>query len=267
MRRLTDLMSLEGRVAVVTGGTGHLGLAFCEALAELGARVVVVDREPASCAARAASLSDHSGNQAVGLAADLSSRAETATVVPRVLEAFGRLDILINNAAFTGASGIAGFAVPFAEQSLDAWDAALRVNLTAAFQLTQAAREPLMASGHGSVINIGSIYGLVGPDLRLYEGTSMGNPAAYAASKGGLIQLTRYLSTSLAPKVRVNSISPGGIARGQAPAFVERYLARTPMQRMGTEEDFKGAVAYLASDLSAWVTGQDVAVEGGWTAW
>jgi len=267
MRRLNELMSLDGRVAVVTGGAGHLGLAFSEALSELGARVVIVDRDPGQCAARAEAIAHHSGRECFGVAAELSSRAETATIVPRVLEKFGRLDILVNNAAFTGASGISGFAVPFPEQSLDAWEAALRVNLTAAFQLTQSAREALIASGHGSIINIGSIYGLVGPDLRLYEGTTMGNPAAYAASKGGLLQLTRYLSTSLAPDVRVNSISPGGLARGQPAPFIERYVAKTPLRRMGQEEDFKGALAYLASDLSAWVTGQDVAVEGGWTAW
>ncbi len=112
-----------------------------------------------------------------------------------------------------------------------------------------------------------SIYGMVGPDFSLYAGTSMGNPAAYAASKGGLLQLTRYLATALAPRVRVNAITPGGIVRGQPPAFIERYVAKTPLGRMATEEDFKGAIAYLASDLSRYVTGQNLVVDGGWTAW
>ncbi len=269
MRRLVELMSLQGRVAVVTGGAGHLGLAFGEALVELGATVVVVDRDASACAARAQALQDHggSGSTCAAIAVDLSSAEETATIVPQVLASFGRLDILVNNAAFTGASGIAGFAVPFPQQSLAAWEASLRVNLSAVFQLTQSALEALRSSGHGSVVNVGSIYGLVGPDLRLYEGTNMGNPAAYAASKGALIQLTRYFATSFAPQVRVNSLSPGGISRGQPTSFTDRYIARTPMQRMGREEDFKGALGYLASDLSAWVTGQDLAVEGGWTAW
>ena len=123
------------------------------------------------------------------------------------------------------------------------------------------------AAGRGAIINIGSIYGTVGPDFSLYEGTSMANPAAYGASKGGLAQLTRYLATALAPLVRVNTISPGGIARGQPASFVERYRSRTPLGRMGAEEDLKGAVAFLASDAAAYVTGQNLLVDGGWSAW
>ena len=128
-------------------------------------------------------------------------------------------------------------------------------------------KDALAAGGHGSVINISSIYGLSGPDWRLYEGTSLGNPAAYAASKGGLIQMTRWLATTMAPKVRVNAIAPGGVFRNTPEPFLGRYISRTPLARMATEEDFMGAVAYLASDLSAYVTGQCLAVDGGWTAW
>jgi NAD(P)-dependent dehydrogenase (short-subunit alcohol dehydrogenase family) len=157
--------------------------------------------------------------------------------------------------------------VPFERQLPESWRRALEVNLTAPFVLVQAAAEALAASGHGSVINISSIYGLTGPDWRLYEGTTMGNPAAYAASKGGLIQMTRWLATTMAPKVRVNAIAPGGVFRDTPEPFLTRYISRTPLARMATEEDFKGAVAYLASDLSAYVTGQCLAVDGGWTAW
>jgi NAD(P)-dependent dehydrogenase (short-subunit alcohol dehydrogenase family) len=128
--------------------------------------------------------------------------------------------------------------------------------------------KPLMEGCSGaSIINIGSIYGLCGPDLSLYEGTEMGNPAAYAASKGGVIQLTRWLATVLAPEVRVNCLSPGGVLRNQPEVFIERYIRRTPLRRMAVEEDFKGAIAFLASDLSSYCTGQDIAVDGGWTAW
>jgi len=103
--------------------------------------------------------------------------------------------------------------------------------------------------------------------MNLYAGTPMGNPAAYAATKGGLLQLTQYLATVLAPKVRVNAISPGGISRGQPEAFAERYAALTPLKRMGTEEDLKGALALLVSDAGAYITGQNIMVDGGWTAW
>ena len=133
--------------------------------------------------------------------------------------------------------------------------------------LVHAGREELARSGSGAVILFGSTYGLVGPDFSLYDGTAMANPTAYGASKGGVLQLVRYLATTLAPAVRVNAISPGGVERGQPEQFQERYRARTPLRRMAREEDLKGAVAYLASDLSAYVTGHNLVVDGGWTVW
>ena len=143
----------------------------------------------------------------------------------------------------------------------------MRVNLTSAFVMVQEASNALAASGDGSVIFFASTYGLAGPDMRLYAGTKMASPAGYGASKGGLLQLTRYLATILAPRIRVNAITPGGIWRNQPEAFHRRYVSRTPLSRMATEEDLKGAVAYLASDLSAYVTGHNLIVDGGWTAW
>ena len=125
----------------------------------------------------------------------------------------------------------------------------------------------LKESAGGCIINIASIYGSYGPDHSLYAGTEMGTPAAYAASKGGLIQLTRWLATTLGPGVRVNTVSPGGVFRNQPEVFVQRYRERTPLARMATEDDFRGAIAYLASDLSAYVTGQNLAVDGGWGVW
>jgi NAD(P)-dependent dehydrogenase (short-subunit alcohol dehydrogenase family) len=267
MKRLDELSRMNGRVAVVTGGAGHLGLSIGEALVESGAHVFVVDRDEASCAERAALLTRHGGVDCAHLAVDLSAADGPSKVIDAVLARFGRIDVLVNNAAYTGDTKIPGYAVPFDQQRVEAWDAAMRVNLTVPFQLSQAASVELGRRGAGTIVNVGSIYGIVGPDMGLYRGTSMGNPAAYGASKGGLIQLTRYLSTVLAPSVRVNCISPGGIARGQAAEFRERYVARTPLGRMGAEEDMKGAIAFLASDLSAYVTGQSLAVDGGWTAW
>ena len=149
---------------------------------------------------------------------------------------------------------------------MDTWRRALEVNLTAPFALIQSCVDLLKAS-KGVVINMGSIYGVLGPDMNLYQGTSMGNPAAYAASKGGLLQLTHWLATVLAPDIRVNMISPGGIFRHQPKDFCERYIQKTPLKRMATEEDLKGAIAYFATDLSLYVTGQNLLVDGGWTAW
>jgi len=266
MRKLKDLQSLAGRVAVVTGGAGALARAYEEVFTELGARVAIVDMDHASCATRASEISEL-GGEALEVVLDLSDARTPEECVRTVMARWGRVDILVNNAALTGASGVPGYAVPFESQSLEAWNAAVQVNLTSAFQLIQAARIPLLESGHGSVINISSIYGNVGPNMNLYEGTSMGNPAAYAATKGGLIALTKYLATLLAPGIRVNAVSPGGIERGQPKTFLGRYEKLTPLGRMGTEEDLKGVVAFLASDASAYVTGQNILVDGGWTAW
>ena len=268
MRSLKDLLSLEGRVALVTGGAGHIGLACAEALAEMGARIVIADREKAACDARAEDLRTRFGVETLGVAVDLADVENGAkALVAAAVSQFGRLDVLVNNAAFTGKTNIPGWGVPFAEQSVDAWNAAMAVNLTAPFRLAQAAHGALAANGKGSIVNVSSIYGVVGPKWSLYEGTAMANPAGYGASKGGIVQLTRYLSTVMAPKVRVNCMGPGGVARGQPESFQKRYEESTPLGRMAIEEDFKGAFAYLASDASAYVTGQHLLVDGGWTAW
>lgn len=267
MKRISELMSLKGRVAVITGGGGHIGSAMAEALAELGANMVILDISLESCLPVCERISKEYAVDTLPLALDLAREEHIQTVPDEVTNKFGRLDILVNCAAFVGTSNLPGWVAPFEEQRADTWKQALDVNLTAPFLLTQVCTPALKEFGHGSVINIASTYGLVGPDIRLYEGTLMGNPAAYAASKGGLLQLTRWLATVLAPDVRVNAITPGGVSRGQPEVFQKRYIERTPLKRMAIEEDFKGAVAYLASDLSAYVTGQNIIVDGGWTAW
>jgi len=266
-RTLKQMMDLSGRVGVVTGGGGHIGSEAALALAELGADVAVVDVNGPRATATAENITRDFDVRAVAMEVDLSNEKAVRALPDKIVGALGRLDILVNNAAFVGTSKLKGWAVPFEEQELDAWRAALEVNLTAVFALVQSATPSLRESGNGSVINVGSIYGLLGPDFRLYEGTEMGNPAAYGASKGGLLQLTRWLSTALAPNVRVNAITPGGVWRNQPDTFVARYIENTPLGRMASEEDMKGAVAFLASDLSAYVTGENLIVDGGWSAW
>jgi len=267
MRSLSELMDLSGRCAFLTGAAGHIGLAVAESLLELGARVALSDLPGEALDARKRLLEEKHPRRVETAPADLLDENSTRQAVGRALETMGRLDILIHNAAFVGTTKYPGWAEPLEKQSVGAWDAALRVNLTAAFVLAQEARSSMGVSNRGSVIFLASTYGLVGPDMSLYEGTSMQNPAAYGASKGGVLQLMRYFATIMAPKIRVNSITPGGVSRGQPEVFRERYERRTPMGRMATEEDLKGAVAYLASDLSAYVTGHNLVVDGGWTAW
>jgi NAD(P)-dependent dehydrogenase (short-subunit alcohol dehydrogenase family) len=267
MRSLAALMDLTGRVALITGGAGHLGQAIGSALAEAGATVVLLDLDLAGAQDAANRLRAEHGVRVLPLAVDIARDKDVQAVPARIVAELGGLEILVNNAALVGTASLTGWAVPFAEQGADAWRQALDVNLTAPFVLAQACAPALAASGHGSIINVSSIYGMVAPDMALYAGTAMGNPAAYAASKGGLGQLTRWLTTVLAPQVRVNTITVGGVQRDQPAAFQERYVARTPLGRMAIEEDIKGAAVYLASDLSAYVTGQNLVVDGGWTAW
>jgi NAD(P)-dependent dehydrogenase (short-subunit alcohol dehydrogenase family) len=267
MRNFAALSSLKGRVALITGGAGHIGRAIAETYAELGAAVAILDRPGSNADEVAKHLTETYGVLTTVLSVDLADEAAVRKVPQRVVDTCGRFDILVNNAAFVGTDGLEGWTTPVESQSIDTWRKALEVNLTAPFLLMQQSIPALKASGKGSIINIGSIYGVVGPDWRIYEDVDFGTPAAYAASKAGLLQMTRWLATTLAPHVRVNAIVPGGVERNTPTAFRKRYQAKVPLARMATEEDFKGAAAYLASDLSAYMTGQCLQVDGGWTAW
>lgn len=266
MSRLAQLGDLRGRRALVTGAAGHIGRVMAETLAEMGADLVLVDRAEPDLQAVRGDLSRWNVDIDARVC-DLESEEDRSKLVRDVGRSVSNLNILINNAAFVGTSGLTGWSVPFEEQTVDTWRRALEVNLTATFHLCRDFMPMLKAAAGASIVNVGSIYGIYGPDWTLYEGTRMGNPAAYGASKGGLIQFSRWLATSAAPQVRVNVLSPGGVWRDQAAAFVERYEARTPLGRMAREDDFRGAVAFLASDLSAYVTGQTIQVDGGWGVW
>ena len=251
------------KTALVTGGSRGIGRSIALRLARDGFRVIVNYASRADAALAVVREIEGAGGHASAVQADVSDAAQ----VTRMAGVTGPVDVLINNAAFVGTSSLQGWALPFEQQSVETWRRALEVNVTAVFDLCKQLTGLMRESTCASIINVGSIYGLYGPDWHLYEGTDMGNPAAYAASKGGLIQLTRWLATTLAPQIRVNCISPGGIFRKQPSSFVKRYEAHTPLGRMAHEDDVRGAIAYLASDLSKYVTGQNIAVDGGWGVW
>ena len=257
MRTIQEMTTLRGRRALVTGGSGHIGLAAVETLTELGAEVVILDRCPA----------EHQPPGCRFLECDLAHEQATRQAAAKTLDLLGGLEILVHCAGFVGTSQVPGWAGSLTEQTVAAWDASWRVNVTSAFILAQALHRPLSASGRGSITLVGSIYSVVGLVPGLYQGTGMQNPMGYGASKGAMLQLMRYLAATLAPAVRVNTVSPGGVLRQQPREFQQRYLQRTPLGRMATEEDLKGAFAYLCSDLSAYVTGHNLMVDGGWTVW
>jgi len=266
MKTINQLMNLDSRKVIITGAAGNLGKVIASTVAELGGELILVDR-PGSDYSEILSSLDKSKNISIEIIdCNLENYNERQKLIREVKNnSSSNLNVLINNAAFVGESNLKGWTSKFEDQSIDTWNRAIEVNLTAAFDLSKGFAKTLGINGKGSIINIASIYGLTAPVWPLYEGTDMGNPAAYAVSKGGLLQLTRWLATTVAPDVRVNSISPGGIWRNQPSDFVKKYESRTPLGRMASEEDLKGAIAYLSSDLSSYVTGQNIVVDGGWT--
>ncbi len=267
MVNLSNLMSLKGRRALITGANGHIGRIIALTLAELKADLILVDRHGSDYKELINEITNNFKVDVQTHDCDLGIQNDRKKLISTLCDKGIPLNILVNNAAFVGDTNLDGWVTDFEQQSVETWRSALEVNLTAVFSFVQGLTPLLKKSKGANVINIGSIYGTWGPDHRLYEGTAMGNPAAYAASKGGLIQLTRWLATTLASSIRVNTLSPGGVFRNQPEVFIKRYNEKTPLGRMATEDDFRGAIAYLASDLSSYVTGQNLAVDGGWGIW
>ena len=263
MKSIHELISLKGKTALLTGACGGMGRMISFQLAELGCDLLLLDKYSENLHSLKDEIRKDFSINIECITCDLECTSNRNKAISRVKRK-GCLDILINNAAFGGTTKLPGWCVTFEKQALDTWKRAIEVNLTSVFHLTQGFCK-FLSETNGSVINIGSIYGELGPDWSLYDGTSMGNPAAYSASKGGLIQLTRWLATTLAPNVRVNCISPGGIYRNQPKEFVERYEAKTPLKRMANEDDFKGIVTYLATNMSKYTTGQNFIIDGGYS--
>lgn len=267
MDSIANLMNLSGRRALITGASGQLGRIFADTLAELGADLLIVDLENDQLETVSAELHTKWGVRINTFCVDLENQNQRMELIEKIKSFGENVNIVVNNAAYVGSSNLSGWSVPFENQTIESWRKAMEVNLIAVFELCQGLYPTLATSPGANIINISSIYGSYGPDWRLYEGTQMGNPAAYAASKGGLIQLTRWLATTMAPNVRVNAISPGGVENGQNSSFIEKYESRTPLERMATPQDLKGAMAFLASDLSEYVTGHILEVNGGWGTW
>ena len=259
---------LDGQVAVVTGGAGILGRVFCRTLADAGAKIAVLDLffETAQAAA------DEIGGTAAGFACNVADPASVEAAVAAVVARFGRIDVLVNNAA-TKTADVRAFFEPFETYSLETWREVMGVNIDGMFLMAQGVGREMLKAGSGRIIQTASIYGLVGPDSRIYEGSDylggpINTPAVYSASKAAVVGLTRWLATHWADKgIRVNCLVPGGVSSGQNGVFNQRYSARVPMGRMASAEEMAAPLLFLASDASSYVTGQVLAVDGGWTAW
>lgn len=253
-----DSFRLDGRAAVVTGGAGLFGRQIVEALAEAGARTFMASRHVEKLEAQAQQFRA-AGLDVSALRFDQGDAHSTRALLDQLLAQVEGVDILVNNAV----------ARPMRDWSDDAsaWEASMRVNATGLFSITKLFGEHMAVRGRGSIINIGSIQGLVGPDFTLYEGLGWGLPPDYFFNKGGMNQFSRYVAGKLgAQGVRCNTVCPGGFFNHQDPIFVERYNRRTFLGRMAGESDLKGVIVFLASDSSSYVTGAEIVVDGGYTA-
>jgi len=259
--KVLESFSLKGKVALLTGGAGLYGRQIAEALAEAGAVTYIASRNVAELEKVAEALRA-AGGDVTALSLDLEDESSIQALVEEIVRRSGRLDVLVNNAVTRCACG--GW-----DLSMETFDKSLRVNASALFCLTRLAGDEMKKAGGGSVINIGSYMGLRGPDPLNYAGTDMmANPSPiYFYEKGGMANFTRFAASVLGPfQIRVNAIHPGGFFNNQPEAFVKNYSANTMLGRMATATDLKGAVVFLASDASRYLTGTNIPVDGGYTA-
>lgn len=270
------MFDLGGRTAIITGGAGLLGRQYTRTLLGAGARVVVADLDRESAEAAAAAAVEDAGGEALGLAVDIRDREQIDGLVANVLERWGRIDILVNNAAIDpkfDAAVADRQANTFEDFPLPLWEQSLDVNLTGTFLCCQAVGRAMIAQRQGVVVNISSTYGVVAPDQRLYqrdgeEEQRLFKPAAYAVTKAGVAHLTRYLAVYWAPhNIRVNTLTPHGVFNSQDEQFVRRYAERCPLGRMARADEMNGPLLFLVSDASSYMTGANLIVDGGWTAW
>jgi NAD(P)-dependent dehydrogenase (short-subunit alcohol dehydrogenase family) len=265
---------LAERVAIITGGAGLLGEGYCRTLAAAGAHVVVAEINGEAAIDLAGEITRESGVEALGLPTDVSNPGSVAEMLARTLEQFGRVDILVNNAALDPK-----FDTEHADQHtnrfedfpFDAWQDALAVNVTGMFLCAQAVSRPMLEAKRGVIVNVSSTYGLVGPDQRLYQrqGESLQyKPVTYTVAKAAVLGLTRYLATYFANTgIRVNTLTPGGVYAGHDEEFVRRYSAKTVLGRMAKAEEMSNALLFLVSDASSYMSGANLVIDGGWTAW
>lgn len=273
LKDLSGLFRLDGKVAVVTGGGGILGRHFCVGLAQHGARVVCCDLDLGQATAFCKQAKEEFGLEMEPRELDVANRESVQDLVADVRKAYGQIDILHNNAA-AKSGNLKKFFADFEDFSLETWREIMAVNIDGMFLMAQAVgKEMARQKSGGSIVQTSSVYGIWAPDQRIYkgaeyEGVSINSPAVYSASKAAVIGLSKYLASYWAEKnIRVNTISPGGVESGQNETFKQNYSARIPMNRMAQAHEMVGALVFLASSASSYITGQNIVVDGGLGAW
>ena len=266
-----ELFSLKNKTATVTGALGLIGKEHCRALSEVGANVIVADVDETKCKEFAKTLSIES----LGISLDVTNPDSIKKLRDRTIEKFGHIDVLVNNAAINDMfenPKAASEQSKFENYPLELWQKSVDVNLTGVFLCSQILGAVMSKQKSGSIINVASTYGISAPDQSLYikeDGTqSFYKPPAYSATKGALIMFTKYLAAYWGKdNVRVNTLTPGGVENSQDEFFINKYSAKTILGRMAQPTDYKGALIFLASDASSYMTGSNLIVDGGWTAW
>ena len=269
MKHYDKWYDLRDRVVILTGATGKLAPAYARCLSECGAHLVVADQQLGKCEELASELAKTYGTRAMPLAFNVANADEVRRGFADVIARFGRIDILINNAAYNQTEHIVGGKAADPEDfPLSTWQRTIDVNLTGTLLCCQEGGRQMLKQGGGVILNVSSVYGVVAADQRIYGSSGLNSNIAYATTKGGLLNFTRYLASYWQKKnIRVNAISPGGVYAGQDPEFVEKYTYRTMLGRMAEVDDLTAGVLYLVSDASKFVTGFNLVVDGGWTAW
>jgi len=271
MSESKSYFNLKGKVAVVTGAMGLLGQHHCLALSNAGANVVVTDLDEVG----SRDFASHLPNKSLGIGADITSENDVTKLKQKVMDKFGKIDILVNNAAINDMiekENSNPEMSKFENYSVDSFRAVIEVNVIGMFNCSKILGSVMAQNNYGSIINIASTYGIVAPDQSLYlkpDGSrSFYKSPAYPTSKGAVISFTKYLAAYWGEKgVRVNCLTPGGVDNNQEEYFNNNYSKRTPLKRMAIPEDYHGAVIFLASDASAYMTGANLVVDGGWTIW
>jgi NAD(P)-dependent dehydrogenase (short-subunit alcohol dehydrogenase family) len=265
-----DLFSLKNKTAIVTGALGLIGKKHCEALAMAGANVVVADRDEIACDTFAKTL----GINHLGIKMDVTNESDLKENRAVILKKYKTIDILVNNAAINDMfenPAMAAHLSAFENYPVEAFRMSLDVNVTGVFLCAQVFGSVMAEQGKGSIINVASTYGIVGPDQNIYKNTegvqTFYKSAAYPTTKGAVVNFTRFLAAYWGHKgVRVNTLSPGGVENGQDEFFYKNYAAKTLLGRMAKADDYQGALIFLASNASAYMTGANLVVDGGWTA-
>ena len=267
---------LSDRVVIIVGGAGVLGEEYAHAMAQARARVVVADLDLKRAEEVACAVSQQTGVAAKAVHVDVTDKPSVVRMTQQVLDSYGRIDGLVNNAAVDpkfDCQNAQQHTNTFEDYPLDLWNQGLVVNLTGMFLCAQAIAPIMLAQGRGVIVNVSSTYGLVGPDQRLYQSEDLSTlrtfkPVSYSVTKSAVIGLTRYLATYWAGKgIRVNTLSPGGVFNDHDDGFARRYSDRTPLGRMANKSEYNGALLFLLSDASSYMTGANLVIDGGWTTW